>query len=613
MTQEISLPWSQQQLPEYFKNRDGGVDSLGGFWRHADQLSSLATELSVACKRYNFKPWNNGEGDRKTAPLDISDLSVFGPVAYIARGLKFLSHNHPELNALGSGAITDGNLVFLHNGLIDALNQESYKAKDGSNFLLSFMVHTAEAVGRSQLGMDMRVNSPLPVLGSNAFALPKGFTCEQQLSFVSARTLYDTLKSSYSGAAGPIAIDEICDRIDKASDTTHEQRTQARVIDAVETWHRHATEAGGKTLHHIKDQREAQRIPREIKEYITQWQPILAAAETIKARPGFETYAPLSPEEIGKNAFFQGPHATYSLHACLEDFSDRNLGAADLSGIYPAIQKGISNEAIHLHLARAFTKNAKTTKEQLELGEMVGLDLVAQPWCTAQMRVWAICGAGGFSWLGRASENSDEQHYLSNVVAASLLGVKDNELAQKRVSKEDFIKAVEMGGDVICEMKDFRKYAKLAGVEEYEACFMHGSVALSLEYFKSLKESQQTDALLHCAQNRHALTLFPQLFEMTGVQADALTPNGQTVAHLLMDNTTKMHAPQLEAVLVQLLERGLDPNARDISGFFAGERSTAPTCLVDRTPLIQATSVWQHQSLQNQTQSVAAPSRRRQL
>jgi hypothetical protein len=609
MTQEenIETTWHGPQFPDYFEGRDGGVTQLGAFWRHSDQLKSLSVDLKMARHRFNFAL------EEKTSDLpNIRFMPSLGPLSYVARGLVFLSHDHPSLSALGTGAITDGNLVLIHRGLLEALNIASYKDASGCDHLLAFMAQTTQAITEKILGVEHTHGRNVHVLGGDALALNSGFTSEKQLAFVDPLVLHDTMTAAYAGVAGSGAINELCDRMDNPSEEKHKQRTLSRVIDAVATWKNNAQHTHDFCLERVA---KYPGYSREndlayISSHMKQFKHMLDGYKNI-VQKGIEKFTPISIEEIGKAVFFQGPTSVYSLHHWISSFHQEQMPIESIGEVCGIIQN--SGEDVFNHLTdNEFLRDDPKEKQQQRKEEILRY-VVTQPWCTNEMLKWLIDGASSIKHFGRHGLDYGIKNHIRNVASASILGEMDAGLANRKIDDKTLVRSIEMGGDAIGNRGNMLRYAEIVGIEKNEAFFVYGPEKEARELFDSLPIECMDSALLYCAQNRHALALLSNIFQRHHFKTYATTPNGETVAHLLMKHTHKKNAEQLEDILIQMLSRGLDPNARDIDGFLAGESPNKLAFLVDHTPMIQAVSRWQQKALNGQTQQVVGPTRRRQL
>lgn len=615
MNNQSHAAWTDREMPDYFKGRDGGITQLGSFWRHTDQVASTYVELSQSRCLIDSKDRERlvQDGDRSFW------LPRFGPLSYVAQGLVFIAHDHPDLLKMGN-AVTDGNLVLLHRGLIEALNIQSYqmpKSADkkwiaSKDHLLAFMAKCAEAVLCRELGVAVESQTSANAWDAGEIELAEDLACDKQLSFVSPKQMHAALSKAYGATAGSGYIDEICDRTDAPSEDRHRERTRSRIFKSMASWKEDTSLALEYTRRRLPGASDSGNFRAE--EFVSQLEAhiqrhaYLSSAHEAALPHAPPAYQAMPLKKIENFVFSYGPSANYALHGWIDQFHREGRDVSALDEINACLD--LADEAVFTHLFKGsviFTPRNETNKK-LSIGKYIA----SQPWFSQITKDWLLASSN-VPFLGYASNQYETQAHVRDAAVVSILGQRDETITERAMKKEAFVQVVHAGGDMVMKGSTFQKYAGICQIGKNEAAFMHGGIERIKMYFERLdNEEDKSRALLLCAQNRHALTILPELMAQFECTATAKTEKNETVAHILLQNVHKKDADQLEAILVDLIDRGLDPHARDELGQLAGEQPESKS-LVDHQCLIVAASKWEQQKLSSATAQPVAPHRRRQL
>lgn len=619
--------------PTYFPPRDEGVSTVGAFWRHSDLVDALAVELQMAC----IKPPKS----------EVPQCPAFGLAAFLARGVRFMVHDHPALSAAGK-AISDGNAVFIPRRLIETLSNASFPPGDNGYraHLLTWMAQASLACARHALGMEQR-RAPIAPIEPGGLdmsdVLPAELDPCNTIEFCKPSSLEAALKKAYEKGASSKAIDEFCNQVIPMGDAATMDRMRSRVVDAIGLARTHLDGAMHENFGILLElenrarissegtgvdssmERQPHALPINFSAQVDCLQEFEQAAGKLDVKP----YTPMPVDQINGHAFFYGADAVYSIHK----HADNML--ADAKTYWPALRDLINNHNVPLpdgalvHIARSG-----------RIGGVHGVDnpgpdfnttdilnvFVGSSNCTKDVRDTLIEGASSTLRIGGCTNKTLLHLYFRDIVAASLLGQdvwkSGRWITQLKVAQEQFVQAFRMGGDALClngeggallqNMRRYAKGAQLKDADELMVAMEFGTIECIRPFLSDLDAAQLSQALLLAARNRHALDLIPELLSVPGVRADAVDGQGRTVAHVLLDHCDQAKSNALIPVIVQLIEQGLDPH-REVEGYRAGERPAGEEPLATRSVMERAISHWQAKALGARTSGPSVSRQRHRL
>lgn len=620
------LALDDPDYPPYFPPRDGGINLLGAFWRHSDLVDTMSVELKMA------------RADLGNAPA--GGFPVFGVASLVGRGVRFFVHDHPELDAQGK-AVSDGSLVFIPRRMVEALNNLSFPPGDhGSRaHLLTWMSQVAMACGQHLLDM------PGPVLNAPALtnglldtteALPDALDPRNTVVFRGPSALRDALMRAFGKATGVLAVNELCGLFPDVSDEEALARSRARVGDAVAQARSLLVGAEAdrfgtrEALHEAAQAVNSDKWPaqsRALARGLVVHDQAVAAMEAAVARLAIGPYQPVPAEELNKHVFFFGADAAYSMHKHAGNMiQDPMAHWGELKTLIEGHTEQLPGDVL-THIGQCGRVSGKDGLNGPDFNREQIIRLFGKnPNLTQTSLDMLLNGGSGILWLGACSTENGAL-YLRDVVAASLQGKQIHQHARavfkKTVSSQMAAAAWRAGGDALCLDKDggqpllkpLRAVAKNAALDvqdEGDVALEYGTWQCIKAFLPSLRRERLSQGLLRVARNRHALDLLPELLAIEGVRADATDRQGRTVAHHLLDHTDQALASRMVPVLVQLLERGLDPNAA-VDGYRAGERANSDEPLAGWSVMQQAIVQWQHQRLARDTTPTRAAAPRQRL
>ena len=606
--------------PNYFPPRDGGMTTLGAFWRHTDLVSALSTELKIA----------QIEDTQKTE----SALPVFGVGSFLARGIQIFVHDHPALEFDGK-AVSDGSLVFIPRRLVETMNNLSFPPSEKGQraHLLTWMAQATLACAHHALSMTGE-RDLLPALSSGPLdmsdTLPEALDSRNTLVFQPPSTLQAALKQAYASAASPLAMDELCGQTQPMDDQAVMARTQARVAHAVgqarEVFdqliaQRFESKSG------LFDAAEKDKIypaPKVRRGWanaqdLVQHEQAITALEGAVQSLGVGPYQPLPVDTLNQHVFFYGSDAVYSMHIHADNMiKDPQAQWGQMSKLIKEHNVPLPNDVL-VHISRGGRVDGK---DGLKGPDLNRADIIGQFHQNAGFTQLAnevlINGATSNLWMGTCTSSTATELYLREVAAASLLGLQLNQHAKKfferNTSGELFAMAFRVGGDAMCLDKDggqpllktLRDAGRKGGSSEDDVALEYGNVSCARFFLPSLTPDQLTQGLLLAARNRHAIELIPEILDIEGVRADAIDEEGRSVAHLLLDYTAKVKTADVVPVLVKLLDRGLNPETL-AAGYLAGDRPGNEEPLVGYDAMTLAVSQWQFERLTQEAADTGAP------
>lgn len=616
-TPEGAIFIEDPNYPTYFPPRDGGVTTVGAFWRQSDLVDALAVELQMACI--------------SSKPAEQPQCPVFGLAAFVARGIRFMVHDHPALDCSGK-AISDGNAVFIPRKLVETLSNASFPPTDVGfrGHLLTWMAQASLACARHALGMEQTVAPLAPVEAGRldmSDTLPAALDPSNTIEFCTPSTFEAALKKAYERGASLKAIDEFCGQVIPMDDAEVIARMQSRVVDAIcmaraslGAYMRDNFDDRAGLDARVKAARERSGVDSKVGR-ILQSAPInfsaqmdcLEAFERAAGKIDVKPYLPMPVDQINQHVFFYGADAVYSIHKHADNMH------GDATTYWPALRELISGHDAPLpdgalvHIAQCGNIDGAHGIENpgpdFNTEDILGL-LLESSNCTQEMRDTLIEGASSPRTLGVCTHGTLLHLYWRDVVGASLLG-KDiektgNWLGKYAVKANHFETAFRMGGDALCmngnggpllkNMRHYIKSAKLEDSDEAMVAMEFGRPECVRLFLPDLDAAQLGQALLLVARNRHALELIPEILQVPGVRADALDEQGRTVAHVLLDHCDQVKSNALIPVVAQLIEQGLDPH-KEVEGYRAGERPAGEEPLATWAVMERAISHWQAKAL----------------
>lgn len=577
-TQHLPISYNQADYPDFYAPRDQERASLGAFYRHYDELDQTLQALYFSSFMSD-----------KTSHRFLN----FGLAAYFARAIQVSIHDNHHLNKLGNGAICDGNTLLIHRALWEKLNNDLIDPKTLINPRLQWLAKAMMVVAAQTLGVSQPSGIFLRHKYEKATDFPDHLDPDNAITMVDPEDLYQALSAAYAPYASQRAVDEYCNRIysDEISPT---QRNQARLVDAV-------------------SQFTQDNVGIELKNYQEVYALFENQSQVLMASPGFIPFQKRSPDDIGQYQFFLSADAKYSIFLASYDFFNNNT-QSDAYNYIPVLQ---NNQMLEAPIADCFF-SAGLVRHPNSINEAdkvrIAKQFAGHPLATQKTIDACVDGFSGTLLIKDYVNTFETDAYVSQ----GLQDIKPTSIV--KISPQNFKARLDIGGNVVLRSLDAVIYYadKYKGNTDvyfsarWLAQYAHQDVIQEMpmiaepQHLKANLSDKEMDIpgkesfLLHAATNRNALSVIDTLLDrpdMTGVTAQAVDKDNNTVGHLLLDNLAPRHVEHLQKVLIRLFERGLDPYAKNKDGYQAGEGPGDRRHLLQRQVVDHAYSMFQRQAL----------------